>query len=113
VRVAASTITAPNIPRLASLDGAVRTSFSRSLCGLPDFLEARRWRSRDSWLSAQARGEIECLALNGRTRLVASLRQMIELPRLSTGRGRDGDRSPPPAQIRTCGTTAYGSCLES
>lgn len=29
------------------------------------------------------------------------------------GRGRDEDRSPPPAQIRTCGTTAYGSCLES
>jgi hypothetical protein len=29
------------------------------------------------------------------------------------GRGRDGDYSPPPAQIRTCGTTAYGSCLES
>lgn len=30
-----------------------------------------------------------------------------------TGRGRDGDCSPPPAQIRTCGVTAYGSCLES
>ena len=30
-----------------------------------------------------------------------------------SGRGRDGDCSPPPAQIRTCGTTAYGSCLES
>ena len=29
------------------------------------------------------------------------------------GRGRDEDYSPPPAQIRTCGTTAYGSCLES
>ena len=29
------------------------------------------------------------------------------------GRGRDEDCSPPPAQIRTCGTTAYGSCLES
>ncbi len=29
------------------------------------------------------------------------------------GRGRDRDYSPPPAQIRTCGTTAYGSCLES
>ena len=24
------------------------------------------------------------------------------------GRGRDEDCSPPPAQIRTCGTTAYG-----
>ena len=32
---------------------------------------------------------------------------------LPAGRGRDGDCSPPPAQIRTCGTTAYGSCLES
>ena len=31
----------------------------------------------------------------------------------SKGRGRDEDCSPPPAQIRTCGTTAYGSCLES
>ena len=29
------------------------------------------------------------------------------------GRGRDEDCSSPPAQIRTCGTTAYGSCLES
>ena len=27
------------------------------------------------------------------------------------GRGRDGSYLPPPAQIRTCGTTAYGSCL--
>jgi hypothetical protein len=26
------------------------------------------------------------------------------------GRGRDGSYLPPPAQIRTCGTTAYGSC---
>ena len=31
----------------------------------------------------------------------------------NTGRGRDEDCAPPPAQIRTCGTTAYGSCLES
>jgi hypothetical protein len=29
----------------------------------------------------------------------------------TTGRGRDGSYLPPPAQIRTCGTTAYGSCL--
>lgn len=29
----------------------------------------------------------------------------------SSGRGRDGSYLPPPAQIRTCGTTAYGSCL--
>ena len=29
------------------------------------------------------------------------------------GRGMDGGCPPPPAQIRTCGTTAYGSCLES
>ena len=33
--------------------------------------------------------------------------------RRSWGRGRDEDYSSPPAQIRTCGTTAYGSCLES
>jgi hypothetical protein len=32
---------------------------------------------------------------------------------MDKGRGREGDCSPPPAQIRTCGTTAYGSCLES
>ncbi len=25
--------------------------------------------------------------------------------------GRDGGYPPPPAQIRTCGITAYGSCL--
>jgi transposase len=31
----------------------------------------------------------------------------------SIGRGRDGGCSPPPAQIRTCRITAYGSCLES
>ena len=29
----------------------------------------------------------------------------------SRGRGRDGGRSPPPAQIRTCRITAYGSYL--
>ena len=27
------------------------------------------------------------------------------------GRGRDGGHPPPPAQIRTCRITAYGSCL--
>ena len=27
------------------------------------------------------------------------------------GRGRDGHRGPPPARIRTSGTTAYGSYL--
>ncbi len=30
-----------------------------------------------------------------------------------TGRGRDVGFPTPPAQIRTCGITAYGSCLES
>ena len=29
---------------------------------------------------------------------------------LYRGRGRDDGYPPPPAQIRTCGTTAYGSC---
>jgi hypothetical protein len=29
------------------------------------------------------------------------------------GRGRDVGHPTPPAQIRTCGITAYGSCLES
>ena len=29
------------------------------------------------------------------------------------GRGRDGRYRPPPAQIRTCRVTAYGSCLRS
>ena len=28
------------------------------------------------------------------------------------GHGRNGSRLPPPAQIRTCGITAYDSCLE-
>ena len=31
------------------------------------------------------------------------------LARELSGRGRDGGYPPPPAQIRTCGTTAYGS----
>ena len=30
-----------------------------------------------------------------------------------SGRGRDGYCWPPPAQIRTSGVTAYGSCLRS
>jgi hypothetical protein len=34
-------------------------------------------------------------------------------PSASAGRGWDRDYSPPLAQIRTCGTIAYGSCLES
>lgn len=33
------------------------------------------------------------------------------LPGRLPGRGRDGSYLPPPAQIRTCRTTAYGSCL--
>lgn len=33
------------------------------------------------------------------------------MPCCLSGRGRDGNYLPPPAQIRTCGTTAYGSCL--
>lgn len=28
-----------------------------------------------------------------------------------SGRGRNGSHLPPPAQIRTCRITAYGSCL--
>ena len=56
------------------------------------------------------------LALAGNT--YAGYRQRLvtqrEGPRRRQGgRGRDEDYSSPPAQIRTCGTTAYGSCLES
>jgi hypothetical protein len=32
---------------------------------------------------------------------------------IKAGRDRDVGFLAPPAQIRTCGTTAYGSCLES
>ena len=35
------------------------------------------------------------------------------LERVHSGRGRDGGYPPPPAQIRTSGITAYGSCLRS
>src|SRR5688572_28584033 len=35
----------------------------------------------------------------------------VKSPRLNGYRGRDGPFGPPPAQIRTCGTTAYGSYL--
>ena len=34
------------------------------------------------------------------------LHTMVYLISPQAGRGRDGDCSPPPAQIRTCGTTA-------
>src|SRR5262245_14105575 len=48
---------------------------------------------------------------------VGGIRGAIELPffelaRLQ-GRGRDEDCSSPPAQIRTCGFPASGSCLRS
>ena len=46
-------------------------------------------------------------------RVVVARRRYLAVTVLRTGRGRDEDYSPPPAQIRTCGTTAYGSCLES
>ncbi len=36
---------------------------------------------------------------------------MAEPSGTRSGRGRDGSYLPPPAQIRTCGTTAYGSFL--
>ena len=32
-------------------------------------------------------------------------------PAPQAGRGRDGGHPPPPAPIRTCRITAYGSCL--
>ncbi len=41
--------------------------------------------------------------------LKISLRQVKRL--CKRGRGRDADRSTPPAQIRTCSITAYGSYL--
>lgn len=43
----------------------------------------------------------------------AAFRCQLSGTMMAEGRGRDRDYSPPPAQIRTCGTTAYGSCLES
>jgi hypothetical protein len=46
-----------------------------------------------------------------------SVRQFCRQRRLKEsqfyGRGRDGDYSPPPAQIRTSGITACGSCQKS
>ena len=45
--------------------------------------------------------------------LVMDAPMSTDVVRAGLGRGRDEDCSPPPAQIRTCGTTAYGSCLES
>ena len=44
-------------------------------------------------------------------RAVASRLDKLKRNYESNGRGRDGSYLPPPAQIRTCGTTAYGSCL--
>lgn len=41
---------------------------------------------------------------------IDGLAALVELD-IKVGRGRDGSYLPPPAQIRTCGTTAYGSCL--
>ena len=38
-------------------------------------------------------------------------RPMEEIMRDIQSRGRDAGCPAPPAQIRTCGTTAYGSCL--
>ena len=39
------------------------------------------------------------------------VRDFIRWYNHNTGRGRNGSHLPPPAQIRTCGITAYGSCL--
>jgi putative transposase len=44
---------------------------------------------------------------------VVEVAKKHKLSEQTIDRGRDGDCAPPPAQIRTCGTTAYGSCRES
>jgi hypothetical protein len=47
----------------------------------------------------------------GLTLSFANLRNTFILFFMRSGRGRDVGCPAPPAQIRTCGTTAYGSCL--
>ncbi len=44
---------------------------------------------------------------------VADLCRKYGVSDASIGRGRDAGFPAPPAQIRTCGATAYGSCLGS
>ena len=44
--------------------------------------------------------------------LVAALPPSMGNCACKGSRGRDAGYPAPPAQIRTCGTTAYGSCLE-
>jgi transposase len=56
------------------------------------------------WLELEIR-RIAC------RRCGAVKRKRLDLLADNPGRGRDADRSAPPAQIRTCGTTASGSYL--
>ncbi len=46
-----------------------------------------------------------------RIRSVTQLVETLSLGDSIKGRGRNGSHLPPPAQIRTCRITAYGSCL--
>ncbi|MBM3423806.1 MAG: CbiX/SirB N-terminal domain-containing protein, partial [Chlorobi bacterium] len=60
---------------------------------------------------------IEEMKLEGIERYVPAARthlaQPLDFSDLIGSHGRDAGYPAPPVQIRTCGTTAYGSCLES
>jgi hypothetical protein len=58
---------------------------------------------------SQLIGSTHPIAVN--TAAYISPEQLPCRPDANDGRGRDGDCSPPPAQIRTCGFPAYGSYL--
>jgi hypothetical protein len=89
----------------------------------------RLYRKRDGSVSVRLRSYLMIHSKGGGFRLSTYLNKLECSLTLATGevvsledysytydclgRGRDEDFSPPPAQIRTCGTTAYGSCLES
>jgi hypothetical protein len=65
-----------------------------------------------------AEGIQPALRLNAHlsTVIIGAIAVGIRAPRIAadtSGCGRDAGHPAPPAQIRTCGTTAYGSCLRS
>ena len=83
-----------------------RGRYDRSKLRYPSDLTDEEWALSEPLIPPGKRG--------GNRRTV-SVREVVNglMYVLSTGRGRDAGFPAPPAQIRTCRATAYGSCLGS
>ncbi|WP_369125017.1 hypothetical protein [Pseudomonas sp. CCC2.2] len=88
---------------LASLQDELRGFFGHASLRMTEYYLKGRGESNHQ----QRKNLVSLLALPSGLRQS----QITSIASIFPGRGRDGSCLPPPEQIRTCGTTAYGSCL--